>query len=473
VGDAGRPWSGPAWHLPGLDGPRPAGQDWHEGRTASGDAFRAPRLDPDSAARVARAVRDAVLEARARLSIHDVVRVVARAAGRLADAGDPAGRAASDLLRAELGWSTEGTAGTLRGMAEGWTAEALGALLAAELGDPLVLDSFRPDPSRPGRRRRAVGPPLLLQLHAGNVPGVAVTGTIRGLLARSGVLSKAAEDEPGLLALFARTLAEEDALLGRTVAATWWPGGERVPAWDAWAKHARKVVVYGGDSAVSEVRARVDPATEVVAYGPRLGVAVLLADAPADTLAGLARDLCAYEQRGCVSPRIAYAVGVDPLAVAERLDAALAGETRRVRPAPVSEPEAVALRAVRAEAEFGGFAPGAPASVALGPDDLAWTVIARRGPGIESRALPRAIWVYGVEGVADVLELLAPFEGRIQALGYAGREGLEELAEGAARLGVSRIAPVGTMAWPPADWRHEGRHQLLPLLRWTDLEMGP
>jgi hypothetical protein len=26
------------------------------------------------------------------------------------------------------------------------------------------------------------------------------------------------------------------------------------------------------------------------------------------------------------------------------------------------------------------------------------------------------------------------------------------------------------MAWPPADWRHDGRMQLMPLLRWTDFE---
>ncbi len=463
------------WHLPGLAPAVVESGPWHEGRTPAGTGFRAPRLDAESAAGVANAVRTAALEARARLSADDVATRVAAAAGRLADPNDAIGRAAVGLLRTELGWSPQGAAETLRGMAAGWTRDALRSLLRAELGDPGVLDGFRPDPSRPDRLRRASGPPLLLQVHAGNVPGVSVTGAIRGLVVRSGVLAKVARDEPGLLSLFARALAGEDPLLGRCLAVTWWPGGESAaePAWSVWTKRSRKVVVYGGDPAIAELRAATPPDTEVVAYGPRLGAAVLLEDAPEEAAVGLARDLCAYDQRGCVSPRIVWIVGADPVAAAKRIGEALEDEVKRVPPPPPCESEAVELRAVRAEAAFAGFATGGPDSAALGPDDLAWTVIVHRGPGTDSRALPRALWVYGAERVSDVLDLLAPFAGRVQALGYAGARDLEELAEGAARLGVSRVAPVGSLAWPPADWRHEGRHQLLPLIEWTDFELPP
>ena len=71
---------------------------------------------------------------------------------------------------------------------------------------------------------------------------------------------------------------------------------------------------------------------------------------------------------------------------------------------------------------------------------------------------------------SPALALLAPLEGRIQSLGYVGTDGIEQMAEEASRLGVSRIAPLGTVAWPPSDWRHEGRFQLLPLLNWTEFE---
>ena len=60
----------------------------------------------------------------------------------------------------------------------------------------------------------------------------------------------------------------------------------------------------------------------------------------------------------------------------------------------------------------------------------------------------------------------------MQALAAAGldpetRGQIEDLA---VEWGVARVAPVGGMAWPPADWRHNGQMQLQPLLNWTDFE---
>jgi hypothetical protein len=75
-----------------------------------------------------------------------------------------------------------------------------------------------------------------------------------------------------------------------------------------------------------------------------------------------------------------------------------------------------------------------------------------------------------VEDLAQLETVLRPLEGRIQAIGYAGREGAQDLADLGARLGASRVAPLGAMAWPPHDWRHDGRYQLLPLVNWTDFE---
>ncbi len=471
VGGRGPLWSGPTWHLPGLSA-RPGPE--LEGRTPAGGLLRAPALDAREAGTVAETVRRAALRARRERRISDVVDAISRAARRLRDTEDPAGRAAAGRLVADLGWSPDAVGATLAGMAESWTGDALAGLLRAELGDPAVLDGFTPDPARPGRLRRALGPPLLFQVQSGNVPGIAVTGIVRGLLARSGVLAKSAEDESALPALFAGLLAAEDPLLGACLAVTWWPGDETSPAFDAWTKRAGKVVVYGGDAAVSGLRRRVDAGTGILQYGPRTGLAVLLADAPAGAAAALARDVCAYEQRGCVSPRICYVVGADPIDWGRRLGEALEAENRRI-PAPrPGDAEAVALRAARAEIEFAGFAgPGGrePETEVLGPATLDWTVLTTRGPGLASRGLPRAVWVYGVAGVDALIDLLAPLEGRVQAIGYAGTDGLERLADGAAELGVSRLAPIGTMAWPPADWRHEGRFQLLPLLDWTDWEV--
>jgi hypothetical protein len=474
---------GRIWHLPGLelDGtpPETAGiaipdasdLDWHETTTASGHQVRAPRLSDRQASLVAESVRVAALQARSVRTYPEVLRAISSAALRLSDPSDRVGREAELLLSGELGWSSEAAREALAGMSREWTEHALGALVESEIGNSSLLEHFVPDPTRTDRLRIAVGPPLLFQVHAGNVPGVPVTGAILALLARSGVLAKTAAEEPGLLPLFARALAELDPLLASSVAVTWWPGEDSPPAFARWSKEAGKVFVYGGDSTVRAVRRQIPPEVELIVYGPRVGLAVFLPDAPVEAAALLARDVCAYEQRGCVSPRIAFVIGSDPLVISDLVAAGMEAEAARVPPAAVTEAEAVALRSARAECEFAGLDDGS--TRVSGPSDLSWTVLAHRDPGVDSVALPRAVWVYGISSIESLETLLGPFEGRIQSLGYAGHEGEGDLARLAVRLGASRICALGEMAWPPPDWRHEGRHRLLPLLTWTDWEPGP
>lgn len=467
------------WHLPGFsatgdDGDGVDGSaEWERGETAAGAAFRTPRLGEERAAALAEGVRSAALRSRDGQDLEAVIRAVSGAAVRLADADCRWGRAAVDLLGVELGWPRPVARRTLRGMSASWTAGALRELVESELGDPGVLDGYRPAPAPDGSRRlrRAAGPPLLLQVEAGNVPGVGVTAMIRALLVRSGVVVRPSRSEPGLAALFARSLYELSPRLGRSVAVCWWPREAEAP-WRQIANRSGEVVAYGGEEAVRQIRARLPGTVDLLAYGPKLGVAVLLPDADPDEAAPrLARDVCAYEQRGCVSPRIVLAPPDLRRDVARRLEEAIGDRVRRDGAAPLPPARAGALRQVRARAEFGA---GEEAPRLVGdPDELRWTVLTGGMPELRSEALPRVVRVYGVEGLSEVRRLLGRHEGRVQALGYAGRQGVRELAAAAARTGVSRLSPLGTGAWPPADWRHDGRHQLLPLLRWTDWELGP
>jgi len=458
-----------AWYLPGLPPPT----EWVEGRTHAGSVFRAPCLSGRQAAIVAAEVRESALEARAQRSTADVIQAIAAAAGRLVGEGHE-GVATRKLLHAELGWDERLIRDTLDGMAGAWTIDALSRLVDAELGGPAVLDDFVRDEGWMGpgvRRRRAIGSPVVLQVLAGNVPGVAITATIRVLLTRSGVLCKLPEAEPGLLPMFARLLAAEDALLGRSLAVTWWPGSSFPSAWREWTKWAGKVVVYGGAAAVQAVRAALPGDTDLISYGPRTGVAVLLPDCPQTAAAtALASDVCAYDQQGCVSPRLVYVVGSTTGPFVSRLAGALEERTRYHHPPDPTPEEAVAIRAMRATFEFGGYEDGRSALAAPG-ESLAWTILASDSPAARTELLPRVVWVHRVPDIETLEEVLQPLEGRVQTLGYSGAEGLEKLAALATRLGVGRIAPLGSVAWPPPDWRHEGRHQLLPLLNWTDFEI--
>jgi hypothetical protein len=461
---------GPEW-LPGL----PADFDPEnrlDGSTAAGATFWVPQLTDVEAVAVADAVRRAALAARRTHRAADVVVAVGRAAGRLADHGDPYGRAALDALRAATGCSQRAAVELLDEHAAGWTGSMLSALIRSELGELAVLDEPRPDPARPGRRRRAVGPPILHLVLAGNVPGVAVTAVIRALLVRSGVLCKLPATEPWLVGLFARALHDEDPALAATLAASWWPVDTPGPVAHEWVKRAGKVVVYGGADAVRGMRSRTPPSIPLVEYGPRVGVVILGTRATDAELRGLARDACAYDQAGCVSPRLVYLLGMeDESAVGTllaHLGVALSDEVQRLGAVFTADDEAVGIRGARARHQFaeGGGA------LALGPADLAWTLLYRARPSAYSEPLPRVLWVYGINTLEELGPLRGVLEGRLQAMGIAGlsdtdRRRAEELA---VELGVSRVTSPGAMAWPPADWRHDGRMQLLPLVRWTDLE---
>jgi hypothetical protein len=459
------------FHLPGLDPDDSEDHSgWHEGVTAAGLRFRSPRLTVAGAARVADRVRAAALEARRERPLAQVVRALAVAAGRLVDSASDTEGGAVRTLADELGWPEPLARETLLEMGRIWTEESLWDVLRSELADPEVLDGFRP--AGAGRQRRAAGHPLLLQVMAGNVPGVAVTGVMRALLCRSGVLVKLPEAEPGLVVLFARLLGEVDSALGSCVAAAWWPADREGPIWDEWTARAGTVVVYGGEEAVAGVRDRVRGHQQVLAYGPKLGVAVLLSGTePGPAASALARDICAYEQMGCVSPRLVLVQdSVEPFAHA--LGAALAEETHRIPRPPLRADEAVAIRALRAEIEFRGYEDGSSRVIGR-PEDLSWTVLIDDQAVLELDSLPRVVRLSGFESILELRETLRPLDGRIQAIGYAGDEDrFPSLAEAAVDLGVSRMAPLGRMAWPPADWRHDGSFQLLPLLDWTEWEGG-
>lgn len=468
---------GPEW-LPGL----PEGYDPEnrlDGQTAAGATFWVPQLTELEAITVAERVRAAALATRGTHRVADVVMAVARAAGRLVDPDDPIGAAAVEAVRCSTGSTRAVASELLAHNAQGWTSPELSALVRAELGELAILDEPRPDPAQPGRRRRAAGPPVLHLVLAGNVPGVAVTAVIRGLLVRSAVLCKLPATEPWLVGLFARALAEEDPALAETLAATWWPADAPGPVAHEWTKRSGKVVVYGGAEAVRSLRARTPPTIPLLEYGPRVGVALLGPAVTDEELGGLVRDTLAYDQAGCVSPRLVYLLGgnsgagggdvsssADPRL--DRLAVLLSAEVERRGKVLTTDEEAVDIRAARTRLQFGAEAGGR----AMGPEDLGWTILHRREAGAYSEPLPRVLWVYDLASVEELAELQGVLEGRVQALGIAGvddptRHVAERLA---VELGISRVTPLGEMAWPPADWRHDGRMQLMPLLRWTDFE---
>jgi hypothetical protein len=459
-----------AFHLPALPGVPTVTRAYGEGADAV--ELRLPALTPVLVREQARALVEARARWLERRPVDEIVGVIDRVSGRLLDPADALRIAAERALPAVTRYSPAMVRRVLDHMAADWRAAPLTALLRAEFGDPSVLDGFRPRFGGDGRVA-AFGPRLAAHVFSGNVPGVAVTSIVRSLLVKAATLGKTASGEPLLPALFARGIAEEDAELGACLAVAWWPGADEALTRAA-LESADAVVVYGGAEAVAAVRAQAPAEARVLVYGPRLSFGIvacerLTAEGAMETARAAALDASTFDQQGCVSPHVFYVEEggeVGPREWAARLAREMESVERDLPRGPLDPAESSTIHQLRARAEF---APGA--ELHASPEGTAWTVVFEPDPAFEASCLNRVVRVKPVRDADEVPALVADYARLLQTVGVAAApERAERLAASLGRLGASRIAPLGALAWPPPAWHHDGHPPLGDLVRWCDLE---
>lgn len=417
-------------------------------------------------------------EALASYRVADLARILGTVGSRFADLRDPYRTEALALLPATSGLSREMTVAVLDGMAADWTPERLGAALRADFGNPDLLDGFAATRAG-GSRFRAVGPGLCTQVVAGSVPGVGVTALIRSLLVKAPTLLKPGLGDVVLPVLFARALREEDATLADAAAVVYWPGGSEALE-NAALRQSEMVVAYGGDEAVTALRSRTPVTARFQAYHNRMSLGVVGRGALTRSGSPAAADAVAmavgmFDQRGCVSPQVVYVEEggeVAPPEFARHLAAALSELEGRLPSGRPSPSEAATLQQTRGVAEMMA-ATGSGVELHHG-GEASWTVIYDPAPAFAAGCVARTVRVKPIADVDGVPQQIASFGRHLQTVGVTGCGArLTELAERLARVGVSRIAPFGRVAFPPAWWRHDGRGPLETLVRWVELDAKP
>jgi hypothetical protein len=79
--------------------------------------------------------------------------------------------------------------------------------------------------------------------------------------------------------------------------------------------------------------------------------------------------------------------------------------------------------------------------------------------------------VQPIADLADLPALLAPLGRHLQTAGAAvAPERLESLAAELGHIGVTRVCPLGQMPFPHFAWHHDGRGNLMDLVRFSDIE---
>ncbi len=416
------------------------------------DGLLRPYTSPAEVVRVIETLT-AAQEALARLSVFDIVNGI---------------DAAIHHLQQESGVADEGAPFSQ------WTRPALLHLLEESLGDPALLDGFRPM-GRGGGRTRAFGPRSIAHILPGHVPDVVIVSLISALLVKSASLARVSATAPTgmererLPARFVRALAATQPVLAACCALVTWEH-EHTAITKAAFEQVEMVIAYGRDETIAALRPLIPQKTPVLFHGHKVSFGVMSRESLSPETASLAAsDVVTHDQRGCLSPHLYYVESggeVTPLTAAAWIAASL-DVACRTRPIQISPVEASQIW------QWRGALPLKGGHVFQGATGLDWTVLYDPDPTFRISPQGRTVWVKPVDDLRHIPTYLAPMRPYLQAAGVAIPAGRSaEMAAALAEAGVFRICPIGAMQKPPLTWHHDGRFRLLDLLRFVDWEVA-
>jgi acyl-CoA reductase LuxC len=214
------------------------------------------------------------------------------------------------------------------------------------------------------------------------------------------------------------------------------------------------VWAYGSDVTLQQLRSELPQGAFLHAHGTGFGAALIdlgSAAGPEPALgalaAAIARDTAAFDQRGCLSPRLVLALGERARApgFAELLAQALSDAERR-QPRGRLDPDELADARwyVECSACFGRVLPAGRGQVSLRLDP-ATALGHQSSAALDIPPIGRHLEVVSIDRLEPALSELAPW---LTALGCAGPE-LERRAR--QLLPKARVGPLGRMQSPPFD----------------------
>jgi Acyl-CoA reductase (LuxC) len=293
----------------------------------------------------------------------------------------------------------------------------------------------------------------------GNVLGAGLHEVCQVLVAGDAILLKTSSAEPFFFPAFARTLRTTDPEVGARLGAIGF-GRERIESSAALSNVCDCLVAFGDDESLSRLAGK----TQLIGFGSRASGAFVAQEAASNfnrTVSALAvaRDVCLFEQRGCLSPHHIFVedrTGQLAAEFARELAQALV-RLAQVLPPPANYPleDAAAVRHVRETARWRQL--GGEEVELLEGESFAWTVIFDRKADFSFSPGYRVVYVSGVRDFTDLQRRLAPARGHLEAFAIADpARRFDDLRASLSSLGVSYVPEPGEMQSPPLDWRHGG-----------------
>lgn len=318
----------------------------------------------------------------------------------------------------------------------------------------LELPGFSKSAKRTYGQHQVIARPLspILHILSGNTPHAALQTLIRGILVGAKNILKLPEDDLPEVSEFILRLPDELK-----------PSAAKVLEPD-WFTEAEAVVVFGSDETVQYFQQRIQPWQRFLPHGHKVSFGLIAGSFDQDVVQGAARDVCVFDQLGCLSPQF-YFVDGDAKAFAEKLAEQLS--TLISAPQSWSQEIAVSLRTYREEWKF--RAATEPGVIVLeSPKSLDWLVIYDPSPTLENNPLHCTVLVKPMPKSPE--QSLEPIRRHISTIGVHPADA--SVAALAIKLGAQRVCAIGQMQNPPLTWHHDGWPSLASLIRYVDVEGG-
>lgn len=335
-----------------------------------------------------------------------------------------------------------------------WRVEPLLQIARGELGAGAAL---------------AAPPVVCGQVLASTVPPAGLQSIMFVWLLGGGVLVRPSQSLSALLRAWLGRLPE---VLQRVTVAVSFEGSDDAMC-QAFADLSTPLVVHGSDATIHRWRALLRPSARMIARGHRVSAAFLSAatcadpSALRDALDGVALDLCAWDQTGCLSP-LALFVEVTPETppldvIAEQLATrSLPPVESRLPPGEWSR-ETIAARTHYLRACLFDADVFESESAAL---------IVHDSPALPQHScLHRVLSICPVRGVEHFARVIEDARTPLQGVAVAGDEATRRwLARRLTAAGLNRVCAPGDLQRPPLDWRQDGEGVLAPLVHWVGVE---
>jgi Acyl-CoA reductase (LuxC) len=354
------------------------------------------------------------------------------------------------------------------------------SLLQQEFGDAKRLDKFVATSAeeKSNRAAMAIGPELLVNIAAGNIPNPTLTSIILGLLTRSAQFVKCASGSSFLPRMFAHSIYDADPKLGACLEVAEWRGGSAGLEGALFAE-ADCVTATGSDQTLAAIRAQLSIKTRFLGYGHRVSFGFVAAEVlhgsrAKKIVAAAADDVVAWNQLGCLSPHVIYVEAggeVSPGKFAELLADELERREQTEPRGELAAEHAAVIASRRGIYEVRAAHSPETTRHWCSKNSTAWTVVFEADTRFQMSCLNRFIYVKAVSDLTAALQGADEIRGKVSTVGVAApEEKTNEIATQLARWGATRVCPLGQMQNPPLTWRHDGRPALGDLARWTDLE---